>query len=463
MFFQHIYDKSLAQGSYFIGCQVAGEAIVIDPKRDITEYLEIAAKERMKIKHITETHIHADYLSGARELAEVTGGTLYLSEEGGPDWQYEFNHVGLKDGSVIKVGNLTLEVMHTPGHTPESITFILRDHPASDEPVMAFTGDFIFVGDLGRPDLLEKAAGVEGSMRQGASDMYDSIQRFSKLPDFIQIWPGHGAGSACGKSLGSVPSSTLGYEKASNWAFSFENDREGFINNLLDGQPEPPKYFAKMKELNKVDRKLLTSIPNHPSLSKEELEKAIQDGIQIIDTRNKIYFDEASIPNSWNIQNNNSFATWMGWMMDYNTPFILIAEEGEKENITKKLMSIGLDNIHGFFTNDINSTGLATQKINNVSFEDFKTHVKNKDRYLLDIRNNSEFQAGHIEGAHSIFVGHLSDELDKIPTDQPIVLYCQAGDRAAIGYSYLLSKGFTNIEKYAGGMGEWRKEGLPVI
>lgn len=463
MFFQHIYDKTLAQGSYFIGCQVSGTAIVIDPKRDITEYLAIAEKERMKITHITETHIHADYLSGARELAAVTGGELYLSDEGGPDWQYEFDHIGLKDGSIIKVGNLTLEVMHTPGHTPESITFILRDHPASDEPVMAFTGDFIFVGDVGRPDLLEKAAGIEGTMEQGAADMYESIQRFSKLPDFIQIWPAHGAGSACGKSLGSVPSSTLGYEKRSNWAFRFENDQKGFIDYLLEGQPEPPAYFAKMKELNKVDRKLLTSIPDHPSLTHEALAKAIEEGIQIIDTRNKIDFDQASIPNSWNIQNNNSFATWMGWMMDYNTPFILIAEENQKKVLTEKLMSIGLDDIYGFYTDDIQATGLATQTIENVSFEDFQQQVASKDRYLLDIRNKAEFEAGHIEGAHSIFVGFLAKEFNKIPTDEPVVLYCQAGDRAAIGYSYLLSKGFTNIEKYVGGMGEWRKHELPIV
>ena len=155
MFFEHIYDKSLAQGSYLVGCQVTGEAIVIDAKRDIDIYLQIAAQNNLKITHITETHIHADYLCGSRELAVATGADMYLSDEGGPDWQYEFPHIGLKDGSIIKVGNLTLEVMHTPGHTPESISFLLTDHPASNEPVMIFTGDFVFVGDVGRPDLLE--------------------------------------------------------------------------------------------------------------------------------------------------------------------------------------------------------------------------------------------------------------------------------------------------------------------
>ena len=202
MFFKHIYDTSLAQGSYLIGCQAKGEAIVIDAKRDVDTYLEIAKENNLTITHITETHIHADFLAGSRELAEITGAQLYLSDEGGADWQYEFPHKGLKHGDKIKVGNLTLEVIHTPGHTPESISFLLTDHPATDEPVMIFTGDFVFVGDIGRPDLLEKAAGITGTQEKGAHEMYRSVQDFSKLAPHIQVWPGHGAGSACGKALG---------------------------------------------------------------------------------------------------------------------------------------------------------------------------------------------------------------------------------------------------------------------
>lgn len=462
MFFEHIYDKTLAQGSYIIGCQVTNEAIVIDPKRDISDYLEIAKREKLNITHITETHIHADFLSGARELAKVTGGKLYLSDEGGKDWQYEFDHIGLKEGSIIKIGNLTLEVMHTPGHTPESITFILRDHPASDDPVMAFTGDFVFVGDVGRPDLLEKAAGIKNTMQAGASDMYDSIQKFSKLPDFIQIWPGHGAGSACGKSLGSVPSSTLGYEKTSNWAFRFENDKEGFINFLLSGQPEPPKYFAMMKHLNKVDRLLLTSIPDLPSLTPNQLDDAIKKGIQIIDTRDKFEYDKASIKGSWNIQNNKSFANWMGWMMNYKDPFIIISSEENKKDITRKLMSIGLDNVQAFYTGSLTEISSPQQQIDTIPLDEFIKQTKDNDRVLLDIRNSAEFEAGHIENAQHVFVGYLADNLDKISRDKPTTLFCQAGDRATIGYSFLLSQGFTNIEKYVGGMGEWRSNNLPV-
>ena len=209
MFFQHVYDKSLAQASYFIGCQKAGVAAVIDPKRDVDTYLEIAKANNMTITHIFETHIHADFLAGSRELAQLTGAQLYLSDEGGEGWEYEFPHVGLKDNDIVKLGNLSFKVLHTPGHTPESISFLLTDHPASNEPVMLFTGDFVFVGDIGRPDLLEKAAGMVGTQDKGAKQMYQSIKKFNALADYIQVWPGHGAGSACGKALGAVPSTTV--------------------------------------------------------------------------------------------------------------------------------------------------------------------------------------------------------------------------------------------------------------
>src|SRR5690606_44763 len=225
MYFQHIYDKSLAQASYFIGCQKAGVAAVIDAKRDVDTYLDIAKANNMKITHILETHIHADFLAGSRELAALTGAELYLSAEGGEGWTYEFPHHGLKDGDEIKLGNLIFKVLHTPGHTPESISFLLTDTPASMEPVMIFTGDFVFVGDVGRPDLLEKAAGIMGTKEEGAEQMYQSLEKFQKLPDFVQVWSAHGAGSACGKALGSVPSSTVGYEKVRNWALQFKDDK----------------------------------------------------------------------------------------------------------------------------------------------------------------------------------------------------------------------------------------------
>jgi len=457
MFFQHIYDKSLAQASYFIGCQKAGVAAVIDPKRDIDTYLEIAKQQNMKITHILETHIHADFLSGSRELAAVTGGKLYLSAEGGEGWEYEFPHVGVKDGDVLMVGNLKLEVMHTPGHTPESISFVLTDTPASDEPVMIFTGDFVFVGDIGRPDLLEKAAGVKGTQDKGAHQMYESLRKFSALADFVQVWPGHGAGSACGKALGAVPSSTVGYEKARNWAFRYKENEKGFVDFLLTDQPEPPKYFAMMKKLNKVDRPLLTEVPKLKKLDPTAAKDALKKGIMIIDTRNKTDFAKGFIPGTINIQGNNSFSTWAGWYLNYEEPFILVAEEAQLDDLTRKLMRIGLDNILGYISvEDIEKVAdgkLDTVKL--VEYDEFKKIVDAGTAEIIDLRGATEYNSNHIPGAKHVFVGTLPQHLNQIPKDKEVVIHCQGGDRASIGYSLLAKHGFTNVRNFSAGMNRW--------
>lgn len=454
MFFQHVYDRSLAQGSYIIGCQATGEAIVIDAQRDIDVYIEIAKQNNLRITHITETHIHADFLCGSRELAAVTGATMYLSDEGGQDWQYLFPHEGLIDGDEIKVGNLTLEVMHTPGHTPESISFLLTDHPATDKPLMVFTGDFVFVGDIGRPDLLEKAAGLVGTKEAGAKQMFRSLKKFAELPEYVQVWSAHGAGSACGKSLGAVHSSTVGYEKIRNWAFQYGEDEKGFTDYLLADQPEPPKYFAMMKHLNKVPRTLLVEVPKHPKLSKEQFISAYEKGIRVIDTRNKTDFANGFIPGSLNIQGNNSFSTWCGWLLNYQEQFILVADDSRMEDLTRKLMRIGLDNIYGYIS-EVNDLGIELQTADVISLDEFKTNIGQENVQIVDVRGASEYEAGHIEGADNVFVGTLPDNLDKISKDKQVIIHCQAGDRSAIAYSILTKNGFENVKNFSGGMTEW--------
>jgi hydroxyacylglutathione hydrolase len=465
MYFQHVYDKSLAQASYFIGCQKAGVAMVIDPKRDVDAYLEIAQQNNMKITHVAETHIHADFLSGARELASLTGATLYLSDEGGPDWQYEFPHLGLKDGDTIDVGNLKFEVLHTPGHTPESISFLLTDKPASDKPVMLFTGDFVFVGDIGRPDLLEKAAGIKGTMDAGAKQMFKSINKFTALPDYVQVWPGHGAGSACGKALGAVPSSTVGYEKARNWALQYGTDEKGFVKYLLEDQPEPPKYFAMMKKLNKVNRPLLTEVPKLNKLRIEDVKKSLDQDIKVIDTRLKGDFAKGFIPGSINIQGNNAFSTWMGWFISYEEPFILIAEGSKLDDLTRKLMRIGLDNIYGYLEDvkDWEKIGgkLSTSEV--ISAEELENILRTNHTQIVDLRGASEYKTGHIKGTDNIFIGTLEKHLDEIRKDKQVIIHCQAGDRSSIGYSLLYKYGFKNIRNYAGGIAEWVNKGNPVV
>ncbi|MFO7526128.1 MAG: MBL fold metallo-hydrolase [Ignavibacteriaceae bacterium] len=461
MFFKHIYEKGLAQASYLIGCQATKQAIVIDPKRDIDTYLEIAEQEKLNITHITETHIHADFLSGTRELAAATGARVYLSGEGGNDWKYQFDHIALKDNDKIKIGNLILEVMHTPGHTPEHISFLLTDTPTSKKPVMIFTGDFVFVGDIGRPDLLEKAAGITGTQEKGARDMFKSLIKFLKLDDYIQVWPGHGAGSACGKALGAVPSSTVGYEKLTNWGLNI-NDEEEFVKSLLDGQPEPPMYFAMMKKLNKIGPDLLGEIPQPKLLTQQQFEDNLKNGVTIIDTRDKISFAGGHLPKSINIQDNSSFSTWAGWLLDYQKPFMLIAREDRIEILTKALIRIGLDNIAGYI-NDIDKLSEFGYEL--LSFEQttaIELNANLENYFILDVRGYSEFNSSHLPGAVNIHVGHLIQNLHKLPDDSKIVVHCTSGDRSAIAVSILLNEGFTNVSNLTCGINGWIKAKLPV-
>ncbi len=461
MFFERIYERGLAQASYLIGCQATGEAIVIDPKRDIDAYLELAKRERLRITHITETHIHADYLSGSLELANATNAKVFLSDEGGSEWKYQFEHIGLKDGDIITVGNIKLKVVHTPGHTPEHISFILTDTPASPEPVMIFTGDFVFVGDVGRPDLLEKAAGIEGSMIDSAKQLFGSLKKFKSLPDHLQVWPGHGAGSACGKSLGAVPSSTIGYEKLSNWILKI-NDEETFVQSLLDGQPEPPKYFSMMKKLNKVGPKILGNVKLPSRLNINQIKEAITKKYQVVDARDKSSFALKHISGSLNISGNNAFSNWAGWILDYSVPLVLIASDEKIDALNKALIRIGMDNLIGYY-NDVDSleeSGISIGAVNLLEASDLD--IQNSNNVLIDVRSYTEFELGKIPGAINIHTGYLENNLDTIPKDKKVIVYCGSGDRSAIAASFLLKNGFKNVQNLNGGINKWIREGYKI-
>ena len=465
MFFQHVYDKTLSQGSYVIGCQATGEALVIDAKRDVDTYQKIAKQNGLKITHVTETHIHADFLTGTRELAALTNAQVLLSDEGGPDWQYEFPHEGLRDGSVFKVGNLSFEVMHTPGHTPESISFLLRDHPATDEPVMLFTGDFVFVGDVGRPDLLEEAAGLAGTKEICARDMHQALSKFAALPGYLQVWPGHGAGSACGKALGAVPSSTVGYELIHNWAFKYGEDSDAFVHALLEGQPEPPTYFAKMKELNKVDRELVLEVPQLKRLSAAEfLALHSRDGVQVIDARDKPTAEKGTVPGAFIIPANNTFATWAGWLVDYEDEIVVIAKPEQVEDVVRQLMRIGMDKVVGYLdASDVTSLGVTLEAAQVIDIDTFKGYLQKDDAQVVDVRNLSEYHNGHIDGVEHIFLGTLERNLGKFDKSKQIVIHCQSGIRAAIANSILSANGFKDVKVYSGGMNEWKAKEEPVV
>lgn len=456
MYFKHFFESGLAQNSYLVGCQATGEAIVIDPGREVAPYLTTAAAEGLKISKVTETHIHADYLSGSRELAAATGAELLLSDEGGPDWLYAFDHTGLHDGDRVRVGNLSLKVLHTPGHTPEHISFLLFDLPASEEPVMLFTGDFLFVGDVGRPDLLEEAAGVAGSKEIGAAQMFESLRRLTDLPDFVQVWPGHGAGSACGKALGAVPSTTIGYEKQRNWALGIE-EKDRFVAALLEGQPEPPTYFAIMKRLNRSGPPILGSLPKPPEISAEELQELRSQEAQIVDARSRQAFVGGHIPGSLSIPDDAGLSNWAGWLLSYDEPIVLVADGASVPSLVLKLVRIGLDNIVGYL-DDFDSwvdAGYAVATTNQI---DAETLRKVKDQhFILDVRGRSEFEEGHIEGAHNIHLGHIRKRAEEIPKDQSVVLHCLGGYRSVIASSVLEQLGYTDITNLMGGYAAWER------
>jgi hydroxyacylglutathione hydrolase len=466
MFFRQIYEKGLAHASYMVGCQGSGTVAVIDPQRDIDVYLQIAEQEKLRITHILETHIHADFLSGSRELQQVTGADLYLSDEGGPEWQYQFPHVGLRDGDTFRVGNVEFTVWHTPGHTPEHISFLVTDTSASSHPIMFFSGDFVFVGDVGRPDLLEKAAGYTGTMERGARQLFASLKRFKQLPDYVQIHPAHGAGSACGKALGAIPHSTVGYEKLTNWALQFD-DEDAFVKALLEGQPEPPRYFAMMKKLNKEPRPVLPDgkVPIPPRHSGDQLEQLRADGVLIIDTRDKVAFAGGHIPGSINIQNNNAFSTWAGWIIPYDKPFALVASPQTIEQVMRKLIRIGLDHAAGYLP-DVSEWAVGGRELvtlPQMSVHELAQHLERGDVTVLDVRNQSEYDAGHIDGALHIFAGYLEQQLERIPRDQTVAVHCAGGDRSSIATSLLHRYNFTNTVNVTGGINAWIAAGYPVV
>src|SRR5688572_1213126 len=355
MLLRRFYDPKLAQASYLVACGRSGEAIVIDPNRDADQYVRAAESEGVRIRFVTETHIHADFVSGSRELAAATGARIYLSGEGGADWGYDFagddGTVIVRDGDLIDVGDMRLSVMHTPGHTPEHLTFLVTDRAVADEPMGAVTGDFLFVGDVGRPDLLERAAKLEGTMRAGARDLYRSLDRFGKLPDWLQIWPGHGAGSACGKGISSVPHSSLGYERRFNWAFSV-GDEDEFVRRVLEGQPEPPAYFAEMKRVNKRGPRLLGGLVRPPRLDPSEIVRVMSLPATVVDTRQPDLFAARHVPGTLNIPLNKSFSTWAGALLPYDRDLYLVIDDNVAERAdeaARDLAMIGLDRIAGYF------------------------------------------------------------------------------------------------------------------
>ena len=465
MLIRRIYDANLAQASYLLGCQATGEALVIDANRDIAEYERVAREEGVKITAVTETHIHADFVSGSRALAASTGARLLLSGEGGADWQYAFaasdGATLLRDGDAFTVGNLQIDVLHTPGHTPEHLSFLVTDTPATDRPFGLFTGDFIFAGDVGRPDLLERAAHIVGSMEPSARTLYRSLRRMDSLPDYLQIFPGHGAGSACGKALGAVPSTTLGYERIANWAFGIADEDE-FVRMVLAGQPEAPTYFAEMKRINREgpNPRGASLAPAH--LAVERLTDVERGSGMLVDVRPAAAFAVRHVAGSLNVPFNSSFSRWAGTLLPYGGEFMLLAaDEGAARAASRALAMIGLDGCRGYFLPDV-LEHTAVASIAQIGAAELHDAMRRESVQVFDVREPAEWDAGHIPDVPNIPLTHLAEESASLSMARPVVVHCQSGARSAIAASMLASRGFRDVRNLAGGIAGWRQAGLPT-
>lgn len=461
MLFRQIFEPALAQYAYLIGCQRTGEAIVIDPQRDVDRYLDAAAAEGLRLVAAAETHIHADFLSGVRELAERHGARAYVSAEGGPDWQSEWatdssaEVTRLRDGDSFRVGGIRLTAVHTPGHTPEHLAYLVTDEGGgATTPMGLVSGDFVFVGDLGRPDLLEQAAGLHGVQEPSARALYASLPRFTDLEEHLQVWPGHGAGSTCGKALGAVPTTTVGYEKRYNASLAAASEGEdAFVAAILGGQPEPQTYFARMKRDNKVGVPLLPDggLPRPRALAADEIADVLADPrVVVLDGRtDRAAVLAAHLPGSLVAPVNKAFSAVVGSLIeDASTPLVLVAPQNKVEEALRNLVRIGYDRVVGTVAPDVLdayvAAGGAMASIRRVGMDALEAEAAREDAVVLDVRFATEHAPRHVPGSinasYTRLPQYLAERLPPVGT--PLVVHCAAGARASAAGSFLARQGY---------------------
>ena len=458
MLVRQVADPKLAQFAYLIGCPRTGEAIVIDPERDVDRYFELAARHKLRIVAAADTHIHADYLSGLREMAG-RGVFVYASKEGGPEWQDqwllhgEYPHRLLGHRDQFSVGFIEFVAVHTPGHTPEHLSYLVRDAGGGAQDFLALaSGDFVFVGDVGRPDLLERAAGMVGVMEPSARAQFASIQReFRGLPEFMQVWPAHGAGSACGKSLGDVPTSTVGYELRTNRSIHAAVDERTFVEFILAGQPDPPLYFARMKRDNRRGPELLPALPTPAVLHVADL-AALENrrDIVVLDTRARADFFESHLAGSLLTELDYQFCAIAGSYVAEGTPIYLVVDETRLDEAIRALIRVGLDRIDGYVTPgtlaEYGRQGGHLRQTTTIDMAQLEERRALGRAYALDVRSAAEFEAGHVPEAFHVPHTRIASVVDTLPMDKPLLVYCNSGARAAAAVAMLARLGFNAID-----------------
>lgn len=455
---EQINVEGIAHLSYLIGDDKAGVAAVIDPRRDVDLYLQMARERGVRITHIIETHIHADFVSGSLELNARTNAPIYGGKT--PDYQFDLHQ--LNPGDTIKIGSIHLQVLHTPGHTPEHICLLIFDQKQGQEPFGIFTGDTLFNLDVGRPDLL--GAGRENEL---AKQLYHSLfDQLIPLGDRIEIYPCHGAGSSCGKSIGDRRQSTIGNEKCFNPALKSRTEPE-FINWILSELPEPPSHYSRLKKINAQGANIKGCVPTLPPLSVSEFKAGIQDqNALILDTRSILAFGGGHIAGAINIALESAFPNWVGWMIDpEKTLFLIVESERDIKLVTEQLFRLGYDHLAGYLQGGIThwvNAGLPLEHIQQWTVHDLHEHRNDPNLTILDVRSDQEFEKGYIPGTQHLFVGHLLEHLSQFDPNGAIATYCGTGYRASIAASLLQQQGFQKVINIPGSWTAWKNAKLPI-
>jgi hydroxyacylglutathione hydrolase len=455
MYFEQFYLGCLAHASYMLASE--GEAVVVDPQRDVEIYLKAAEENQLSIRHIFETHLHADFVSGHRELASRTGAKIYIGAQAGAT----FPHIAVQDGFQLQVGKMRITILETPGHTSESVCLVVTDEEKSPNPWAVLTGDTLFLGDVGRPDLSRRYTPV-----QLAGMLYDSLHRkILKLADEVLVYPAHGAGSLCGRNMRAEKVSTIGTERLTNHALQIKS-REEFIEQLTSNLPARPEYFLQDAEMNRTGAAALSDLPALSPIEPAELKTLLAEGGMALDVRSGEEFAAGHVPGSVNIALSGQFASWAGALLGLAARPVLIAEaEGALSEARMRLARIGLEDARGFLKGGVDAwkkAGFSLSELPQIAVEDLSRRLQSAGIQVLDVRREREWEDGHIEGASWWPLDNFKVAPPEIDRDVPIAVHCKGGYRSMIACSLLQRAGFQNVVNVVGGFDAWLAEKLPV-
>lgn len=458
MYFKQFYLGCLAHASYLIGAE--GEAAVIDPQRDIDQYITEAAAQGLKIKYVIETHLHADFVSGHRELATRTGAKIVFSEKAGAT----FPHIAVKDGDQFSVGKIILRIIETPGHTPESISVLVIDTEDSEKPSKVLTGDALFIGDVGRPDLV----GSKGyTSEQMAGMLYDSLHnKLLKLDDTTEVYPAHGAGSLCGRNISTETYSTIGKQRKFNYALK-PMAKEEFVRMMTTDLPDVPDYFPRDAEINRTGAPALEELPRPDALTPEDVNRFQRQGYIILDVRSSSAFGTAHVPGSINIALSGQFASWAGTLIEMGTPIIIVADDlNQVDEAVMRLARVGIESVKGYIGDGIwawDKAGLDVETVAQITVDELRSRIDSGvDQQVIDVRRSAEYKNGHVPGARNLPLAEIESHFPELDLHIPVVVICASGYRSSIAASQLKQHGVKDIYNVVGGTSAWIASGYPT-